>query len=161
MNVFVYFISHHAHVVFFATLFLIAGILCVSLNIPLWFFGILIATCFIPFIVSFLPARIYEWKWLLLPLSFISGAFLYTYQINAHRAFQETYVNKPISLTGTVVALEKIPASRHRYHMLIETSQIHTQEGTAKAKHMIGLYLMRDPKVCVKNITIKKIENSS
>lgn len=160
------FISHRAHIFFFATLSLIAGIIVAFVALPLWITGMVALAFIIPFVFVCLHSVHVDYKWFFLPMSFVTGAFLYQHQFTQHLAFQEKYNNIPLTIIGTVACIEKIQNARHRWHIIIDLEKIYTTNNHAVVNESVAIYSVHNPKVSVgdnvrlSNIIFKKVENS-
>ncbi len=167
MNLSSYFINHHAHDTFFATVFLIAGILCAFLNFLPLTLGAITLIALVPNIATYFWTSNFHPKGIIFPLCFITGAALYTQQITNHYRFQETYTDKAITVNGTVASLEKLTGPRHRWCMIVDLQFIKTAEATVSANQTVAVYTVKNPNVMVgdrieiNNLLIKKIENNS
>ena len=118
------FVAPNLHMLFFVTVFVMAGITAQFLTVPLYIQApIVLAVCILMVIINKMRRGTYYYA--ILPLSFALGSFLCYKQLEVQKKFTQEFTGHTITVHATVCNIEEIQSNpRFKNRITVSTYQI-------------------------------------
>ena len=140
------FVAPNLHMLFFVTVFVMAGITAQFLTVPLYIQApIVLAVCILMVIINKMRRGTYYYA--ILPLSFALGSFLCYKQQEVQKKFTQEFTGHTITVHATVCNIEEIQSNpRFKNRITVSTYQIKKDAvPLAHQDHTLSLYVRRAP----------------